>query len=218
MARFIIGEAFGFAWSKIKKHFWFIIFWTLGIVVASLVFTGWRAPFEKADAGDAILSIFGFVVKVFLTLGYTRLALKILDDKKGDINDFLPDWQMFWHLAVVMFLYSFIVGVGIILLIFPGIIWGTRYSQSIFLVIDKNMGPIEALKESARITMGSKKRLVLYFLASLGVFILGVLVLIVGVFVALPLVIITGAYIYRKLSRTDVVAVSPSASLNTFPI
>jgi uncharacterized membrane protein len=46
-----------------------------------------------------------------------------------------------------------------VLLIVPGIIFGLMFMFSTFLVIDRELGPIEALKESNHITHGHKWRL-----------------------------------------------------------
>lgn len=206
---FNIGEALGFAWAKVKKHFWFVVLWSLGTLIVSGLFSNGEVGKGAMDGGDLIFSLLNFVVGTFLTLGSTRLALKLLDDTRGDVKDFLPNWEMFWNVAIVSFLYGFIVLAGIVLLVFPAFIWGPRYSQAIFLVVDKKMGPIEALKESARITMGSKKKLVAYFFSSVGVILLGVLALVAGIIVALPLVMIASAYIYRKLSKEAIEVTSP---------
>lgn len=207
MAKFTIGEALGFAWSKVRKHFWFVVLWAAGTVFVSMAFSGG----DHRGPGDSILSILGIIVSTFITIGGIRIAIKLLEDKRGGINDFLPTWEMFWNLFFASALYSIIVCVGLVLLIFPAFIWAPKYSQAMFLVVDKNMGPIQALKESARITMGSKKKLVAYFFASIGVVLLGLIALLVGLFVALPLVMIASAHIYKKLSG-EALVVSPGAN------
>jgi uncharacterized membrane protein len=69
-----------------------------------------------------------------------------------------------------------------------------------YLIVDRDMGPIEAMKLSAKMTYGYKKRLFLVGLISIGVIVIGALVLLVGLLVALPVVVLVWAYIYRKLS------------------
>jgi len=87
------------------------------------------------------------------------------------------------------------------LLIIPGIWFALRYQYFGMAIVDKNMGPIEALKYSGQITQGNALKLFGMALASMGVIVLGLLALILGVFVAMPVVYIAMAYIYRTLSK-----------------
>jgi uncharacterized membrane protein len=69
-----------------------------------------------------------------------------------------------------------------------------------FLVIEKNMKPIEALKESARMTKGSRWKLFLLGLALTGLTILGMIPLMLGLFIAAPLSMLALVHAYRTLS------------------
>ena len=55
-----------------------------------------------------------------------------------------------------MILYGLIVLAGMILLVIPGIIWAVKLQYFSYFIIDKKLAPIEALKESSRITTGIK--------------------------------------------------------------
>jgi uncharacterized membrane protein len=88
-----------------------------------------------------------------------------------------------------------------ILLIVPGVIWAIKYQFYGYLIIDKKMGVMEALKKSAEMTDGIKLDLFGLGLVLLGVIILGALVLGVGLLAAIPTVWLATAYVYRKLSK-----------------
>lgn len=209
MEKFTTWEPFSFAWQKARKHLWFVVLSALGVLVVTGIFNISDSNKEELSAIESLLSLVGFIVSIFVHVGVIRLALKLLDDVRGGVQDFLPTWRIFWHLLLGGVLYGLVVGFGTLLLIFPGVIWGLRYGQMFYLVVDRDMGPIEAMKMSAKMTYGYKKRLFLVCLVSIGVVIVGALVLLVGLLVALPMVVLAWAYIYRKLSITVPETVNP---------
>ena len=78
------------------------------------------------------------------------------------------------------------------------------------------MGPIEAFKESGKITAGSKWNLFLLIILLLIIVLLGLLAFIVGIFVALPIAMVAVAYVYRKLSSNTVINSDIARSDNPF--
>jgi uncharacterized membrane protein len=101
--------------------------------------------------------------------------------------------------------------VGLLLLIVPGIIIGIMVSMTLYIVIERGLGPWSAIKESARITKGNRWNLFLLGLALLGINILGVLALIVGLFVSIPVSTLAVVHAYRTLTSTvQVRPVAPS--------
>ncbi|EKD96462.1 MAG: hypothetical protein ACD_24C00035G0005, partial [uncultured bacterium] len=98
-------------------------------------------------------------------------------------------------------LYGAIVMIGLLLLIVPGIILAVKYQYLMYLVIDEELGPLEALGKSGRITNGNKFNLFIWGLVMALVNVVGALAFFVGLFVTIPLTSIASAYIYRKLSK-----------------
>jgi len=81
--------------------------------------------------------------------------------------------------------YGLMVMVGFLLLIVPGIFLALKYQFYGYLITDRGMGPIEALKESGRLTEGAKKDLFVFWLT----FFCGILVIMIvlGLLIALPI-------------------------------
>ena len=69
-----------------------------------------------------------------------------------------------------------------------------------YLVIDRGLGPIEAMKESWRVTKGHKWQLFFLFLALIGLNILGAIALIIGLLVTVPISMLAAAHAYRTLT------------------
>jgi uncharacterized membrane protein len=108
-------------------------------------------------------------------------------------------WDCFWRMVGAGILYGLIVLAGIILLIVPGIVWAVKFSLCFYFVIDKGLGPVQALKASSRTTIGVKWPLFGFGLLCGLINLLGLLCLVVGVFVTYPTVLIAHALVYRQL-------------------
>jgi uncharacterized membrane protein len=85
-------------------------------------------------------------------------------------------------------------------LIVPGIIIAMGLAFVPYLVVERGLGPVEALKESWRLTKGHKMQIFLLVLALVGINILGLMALVVGVFVTFPLTLLAFAHAYRTLA------------------
>ncbi|MFH0792198.1 MAG: DUF975 family protein, partial [bacterium] len=94
------------------------------------------------------------------------------DNREGSFSDIYSCYPLFWKYLASSLLYGLIVFGGMILLIIPGIIWAYKFFFSQYLVIDKGLGPIAALKESSRITKGHKWNLFVFSLIFVGLLII----------------------------------------------
>lgn len=83
------------------------------------------------------------------------------------------------------------VVVGLLFLIVPGIYLGLKYQFFGYLIVDRGMGPFEALKESGRLTEGAKTDLFVFWL-SLFCGIL-VIMIVLGLLIALPIGLLMAA-------------------------
>jgi uncharacterized membrane protein len=98
-------------------------------------------------------------------------------------------------------LYTLIVIAGCFLLIVPGIIWSIKYQYAIYLAVDKGLGPMAALKASARLTNGLKWDVFAFGLVVQIVSMLGFLALIIGALWTFPLAVIAQSMYYRRLGQ-----------------
>jgi len=90
---------------------------------------------------------------------------------------------------------------GFLLLIVLGIIFVLMFMFTTLIVIDRGLGPIEAMKESSRITRGHRWTLLGLALLVLLVNLLGPLALVVGLLVSVPVSWIALAHVYCVLAR-----------------
>ncbi len=142
------------------------------------------------------IAIISAIIYIVLELGLLQIALSFRDGKVPEIEDLFKGYPLFLNYLVATILYGLIVGIGFILLIVPGIYLSLKYQFYGYLIVDKGMGPIEALKESGRLTEGAKKDLLIFWL----VLFCGIVVILffLGLFVALPIGILM-AFASREL-------------------
>jgi len=201
---FSIGEALGFGWDVMKKNFWFFA----GYLVIYFVVEGILSNINNNQSLSAGVRGFVFLIYMLVTVLFvgwqTKMSLKFANGEKGEYSDINVGLKQYLNLILSTLVTGIVVILGLILLVFPGIIWGLTFSMTQWLVIDKKIGAFAALRESSRITRGVKWQLFVFGLACFGVMILGLLALGLGIFAAFPTVIIAEAYVYKKLSGQSV--------------
>lgn len=160
-------------------------------------------PFGGSEETLSLIWWLGFVISLVISflfsMGVTAFYLK------AHRNVATVHIKDLWHPnPFLKYVGSSLAGgvlvlLGIILFIVPGIILSILFMFSAFLVIDRNLGPIKALKESARMTKGNRWNLFLLCLAVTGINILGMLPLFLGLFITLPITSLALVHAYRTL-------------------
>jgi hypothetical protein len=144
-------------------------------------------------------SILSMLINVFLTLGATRLGLKLVSGENFDIGMLFSGGPWLLKGLLVHLLYWIMVTVGLIFFIFPGIYLAIRFGMAQTAIVDRNMGVIEAFKYSSRITQNNRVELFLIMLFTIGIVIAGCIALIVGLLFAYPLMFLMWIVAYRWL-------------------
>ncbi len=203
---FYIGEVVKFGWKTMKEN--------LGFFIALLLLAGFVQAAPRLIADYAVkkvifLGVIFYLVYLVLVcvvgMGMIKISLKFCDKEKGRFADLFSCFPLFFKYLFSNLLYSLIVFGGTILLIFPGIIWGIKFSLWPYFIVEKKMGPVEALKASAKTTMGAKWDLLGFWAVTGVINILGVLCLVIGIFATFPTTMVATALVYRKLlSQTEI--------------
>jgi len=198
-----MNEAVKFGWGKMKENLGFFI--GLLLIIAVIYFVG--GFIQEAVGGNrpsppigaVIIALLFRAIEMIINMGLIVIAIKFADNAKGELRDLFSQIHLFFKYLLGSICYGLIVALGMILLIVPGIIWAIKFQFYGYLIIDKGMGPIQAIKESGKITYGAKTDLFLFNLALVGINILGALALIIGLFATIPTSMVAFAYVYRKL-------------------
>jgi len=208
--KFSKSEAIRFGWTTTKNNLGFFI--ALLIVVGLFYFVSdliIELIKDEAPILSSIMSIVLWVLDIVIQMGLIRISLRFCDNEKGEFADLFSCFPLFFKYLFGSILYGLIVVGGMILLIIPGIIWGIKFQFFSCFIVDKGVGPIEALKRSSAITKGAKWDLFLFNLLLGLINLLGAICLLIGLFVTIPATMVAWAFVYRKLlAQTEIVQTS----------
>jgi len=208
---FSTSEALRFGWQIFKENAVFLILIYLIIFFNGVIFELIRKILGNSQAIMSFTSILQWGLSLVLGMGLIRIGLQFVDGKKGSYSDLIKDYRLFFKYLAGSIVYGLIVLGGLLLLIVPGIIWAIKFQFWSYLLIDKGMGPIEAIKKSGELTRGVKWGLLKFLLVIFLVTLVGLLALVVGLFVAIPVTCIAMVYVYRQLLKQAEPAVETSA-------
>lgn len=203
---FSFSDVLGYGWSVMKANLWFFI--GMGVVyvliqqlpnIANALVKNMSFTRPVGTTLSMLLSIAGWIISIVLAIGIIKIALSFCDQQKPAFGTLFNAQGCFWRYVGVMILYTLIILAGFILLIIPGIIWAIKYSLCYYFVVDKGLDPVNALKASARTTMGAKWELLGFGIVCALINILGMLCLIIGIFATYPMILIASALVYRQL-------------------
>jgi len=198
-------EALTFGWETIKKNFLFFAGLVAAISLISIIpsMIG-ESLAEDAPFASFVVNVVGLVVSMLAAMGLIKISLQFVDGAQGKWDDLLAPKHLFLNYVAGTILYGLIVIAGFILLIIPGIIWSIQFRFYRYAIIDKGLGPIEALKRSSDITRGTKWNLFLLGILFGLINLAGMLAFVIGLFVTIPVTMVAAAYVYRKLlSQTE---------------
>jgi len=198
--KFSKSEAVRFGWNTTRSNFGFFV--GLLIVVGLIYFIpDFAAKLLKKDAPalSFIISIVSWILGIVVQMGLIKIALRFCDNQKAKLADLFSCLPLFFKYLFGSILYQLIVLGGMILLVIPGIIWAVKFQFFDYFILDKKLGPIEALKQSSAITRGAKWDLFFFDLLLGFINFLGAVCLLIGLFASVPTAMVAMAFVYRKL-------------------
>jgi len=158
----------------------------VGVIVTSLLFV--------------FFSILAFLARI----GVERAALQSTQGVRPSFSQMFTA-QHLGRYIVFTLLYAVLVALGIVLCIVPGIIMIFLLQLGQYYVLDKGLGPIQAIKASSRAVMRNYGPALLLTLISLLVLIIGGLFFGLLTLVTLPFSCLFTAHLYRQFNHESVV-------------
>jgi hypothetical protein len=169
-----------------------------------------RNPFDPVLLGTSgFVSLLSWPVSTFLVLGMMRFSLKVARGERYATSDLFSGGPYLLSGLAAGILAFLGVAAGLVLLIVPGVILSLGWFLATPLIVDRGLGPVEALRESWRLTTGHKGNIFVYQLLVVALFGAGLCACCVGVIFVTPIVLIGTMYIYLRI--TGQTALAPSA-------
>jgi len=196
---FVISDSLHAAWDLFKEK-WYVIYglYLIPVVVAVVYSLTLNALGEEFGVMSLFVMFIYMILQTVVSMGVVQGYLNLVRGKEINVETF----KSMLPLVVNYFLGTLLMGViilaGLIFLIVPGIYFSLKYYFVPFLLIDKKMGPMEALKASEKMTKGIKWELVGLGAATILLAYMGLFALIVGIFVTAPVAAMSYVYFYEK--------------------
>lgn len=211
-----VFECYGHGWRQLWKNFLelFVIFLIVhfasqfaGIFFIPMYFIVF---FEKEPDFVVFLLLFialaGILTTVFMFLvvkpiqfGLYYLNLKAAREEKFEINELFSPFKDYGNVVLAGFLTALIVGFGTLFLIIPGIILACKLIFVPYLVMDKKMSAVDAIKESWNMTDGHAWTVFGMALLAIPIAIAGYICFFVGIFISTMWFYIAFASLYHSV-------------------
>ena len=212
-----IGDSYGNGWRQLWKYF-------LELLLIGIVMFLFALPMTIPTwLGNTVIDLekvenpfhlpLSFLPYIFFIIAYAILLinplkygmkfayLKAARGEKVEIRDMFSFTSNYVNAVLASLLSGFIIGVGFFMLIIPGIVFACKLAFVPYLVIDKKMDAIEAMKASWRMTDGHAVDIFVMGLLAVPVCIVGLACLIVGIIPAVMWVRMAFASIYHGVER-----------------
>jgi len=195
------GEAYSLGWRQMFKYFLyaFLVIVVLGVIQTPV---GWTMEIRNIHfpVMFSFFNIFTFAFFVFLVApikyGAYKVFLNIVRGGEIDMKELFYGFKDYINIILANILMTAIIGIGIVFLIIPGIIFSCRLAFVPYLVVDKKMEAVKAVEESWKMTRGYGWTIFLMALMVIPIGIAGLLCLGIGVIFSIIWVNLAFAAIY----------------------
>ncbi len=183
-----VGNSYNISWENLKKNFVELLLMTVIAIAIGLPVAIMRGGAEALGlgAGGVLLGLFAFAFGLFVSApvsyGIANVYLQLIRGEKFDVSNIFKAFHTnYINVILANLLTGAIVIAGLFVLIIPGIIFACKLAFVPYLVMDKNMDAVEAVKTSWDMTKGHTATIFLMGLLAFPIAIAGLLLLIVGV-------------------------------------
>ena len=128
---------------------------------------------HSPSAGARLVDLLLTCVNAIVGLGFLIFLLNSLRATAPDLGNLLDGFNYWWKLLLLNLVCGFFIALWSLLFVVPGIIAAYRYSMANYILVNRpDIGIMECIRESKRLTQGHKGELFLLDLSFLGWFLL----------------------------------------------
>ncbi len=198
-----VSNSLSVGWKKMMEQFLPLL---LIIIICAIL----QSP-AKFSTGDwdfnmwnvmliPVMLAYGFLFWPVIDFSSDFLFLKAIRSQKVEIIEMVEGFRTkYLQIIVANLLKIALIIMGFIMLIIPGIIIACRLAFVSYLVMDKNLEPMEAIEQSWKMTRGYGWKVFFLGVVSIFIFIAGILMVIVGVFISLVWINAAFAALYQSI-------------------
>ena len=200
-----VGSSYGNGWRQLWKYFLelLLVIIIYGVISVPIGTIGWvvHGPFW-----DIVSCAYNLLLLGPVGYGVAYACLKASRGDKLEIKDIFAAFQNYWNAVLASLLVTVIVVIGFILIIVPGFIFLCKLAFTPYLVVDRKMEVIEAVKASWKMTNGHGWKVFLIGLLGILIGIAGLICLGVGIIIAGMWIMLALASLYHAVSTSGKIA------------
>jgi len=200
-----VSSSYGHGWRQLWKYF--LELFLIGLIGFLIGLpTGMGGWFKDVVVASTILGVFGLAYGILINgpidYGVAFAYLKASRGDKLEIKDVFEAFKNYWNAVLASLLVFVIIVLGLIIFIIPGIIFACKLVFTPYLVVDRKMEVIEAIKESWRMTGGHAWTVFFIGLLAIPIGIAGLICFGVGVIISIMWISLTLASLYHAVSMS----------------
>lgn len=199
-------ESLKAAWATLKgMKTTFLLACLVYIIVAVVIefclgfIFGYSAYGDDYNPMQIVATLISTFVLGPLAAGLYMIAIKHSVGSRIEVGEIFKHFDKIVPIFLTTVLLYILVGLGLILLVIPGIYLLVCFTFALILVVEKDMRPVEALKTSRKVVHQQWFQTAGLLLLTGLVAFLGALALLIGLIWAIPLASLTLALVYRDV-------------------
>ncbi len=207
-----VNGSYGHGWDTMKRFFLELFILVIILGAAAIPMGIVNNPTGFHSAGTAFLKLFGFA---YLVLLYAAIRYGVLygfvrgaRGETPEVNDIFKVTDNYMNVVLSGLVTTVIIGIGFMALLIPGIYFACRLVFVPYLVVERKMEVVPALRESWDISKGKAWTIFLMGLTAIPIALLGLLMCGVGILFSLVWIHAAFASLYVALTPGQTVAVS----------
>jgi uncharacterized membrane protein len=201
------GSVYSFSWRRMKRYFLDLFLITIIVAAVFIPFAMIQSLDGHETPGGVLLRIFSFgywfLLLAPIDFGAAWVFLKAIRNGDFDVKDTFLTFDNYLNVVLANLLVTAIIGIGFVLLVVPGVILACRLAFVRYLVMDKKLEPVEAVRESWRMTRGHANSIFFLGLLALAILSAGLICFVVGVIPAYMWVRSAFASMYFAVSELE---------------
>jgi len=204
--RVAIEESIAVGWAVTKKRFLPIFLYTsLALLLAFLPSALAALAHDFLEHNTPFVLLLSLVTVVFVsvsTLGIIKMNILFKRGQEFTFDDFLSVGNCLLNYAGAVILNAIVIMTGFLFFIIPGIIFAIRLSMTDYFLVDRKMGPLQAMSASWTATRGCVGMLILFAGTMHLLMTLGTLAFVIGMIPAYMVMMVARAQVYDRLVDT----------------
>lgn len=196
--RIDIRSSLEFGWSTFRQNVLFFLVMMLVLGVPAAIMNVMVEGLPWLSVSVMFLRGVSWLWRTLAIMAVIYVSLRFRDRGSFDYRETNDMYPLFIPYLLGSLLFSVILTVGMILLVAPGVYFAVKYQFMPYLIIDRGMEPVEALKAAGEMTKGFWLDLFLFLLCIVGINFLGAMAFGIGLIVTIPVTLLAHAWAYRS--------------------